>query len=58
MGYTSTSETKSVALGFALGGQDNDKVPVLFEIEFRGQYGLFKMTNDYTAYPGEDEILI
>ena len=33
-------------------------MPVIFEIEFKGQIGLFELTKGYTAYPGEDEVLI
>ena len=33
-------------------------VPVVFEINFKGSIGLFKMTDDITAFPGEDEVLI
>ena len=33
-------------------------MPVIFEIDFKGQNGLFELTREYTAFPGEDEILI
>ena len=32
--------------------------PVIYKIIFKGQKGLFEMSKDYTAYPGEDEVLI
>ena len=33
-------------------------MPVIFEIDFQGNSGLFELTDDVTAYPGEDEILV
>ena len=58
MGYTSTTLKKEVALGYALDSVDQERVHVVFEIDFRGQTGLFKLTDDYSAYPGESEILV
>lgn len=59
MGYISTSDDKAVALHFALKGPTApEKVAILFEIDFRGDKGLFKMSAEYTAYPSEAEILI
>ena len=59
MGYTSTSLKKEVAQNFALDGlkTDQDKVPVIFEIDFKGNEGLFKLTKDISAY-AEEEVLI
>ena len=35
------------------------QVPVVFEVTFKGIQGLFELTQDFTAYPGEeDEILL
>ena len=31
---------------------------MIFEIHFKGSKGLFEMTDEYTFYPGEDEVLI
>ena len=36
MGYTSTSMHLSVAANFALNNSNDDKIPVIFEIDFRG----------------------
>ena len=35
-----------------------DQIPVVFIIKFKGKKGLFELTQEYTAYPGEDEVLI
>ena len=32
--------------------------PVVYRIEFNSTEGLFEMSEGYTAYPGEDEVLI
>ena len=58
MGYTSTSKDFNVAKKFALQDLRDDQIPVIFEIEFKGQTGLFELTPDYTAYPGENEVLV
>ena len=34
------------------------KVPVVFEIIFKGETGLLELTSETTAYPGEEEILV
>ena len=33
-------------------------IPVVLEIHFEATTGLFQLTREYTAYPGEDEYLI
>ena len=33
-------------------------IPVVLEIYFFASEGLFQLTKEYTAYPGEDEVLI
>ena len=33
-------------------------IPVIFIIHFDCSSGLFEMTEEYTAYPGEDEVLV
>ena len=58
VGYISTSENPKVAQHFALNEVITDRVPVIFEIDFRGVYGLFKMSEGYSAYPEEAEVLI
>ena len=58
VGYTSTSKDKQTALNFAFTNYSDESTPVVFEIEFHGKKGLFEMTDDYTAYPGENEVLI
>ena len=57
-GYTSTSKDMSVALNFALKELKEDQVPVILEITFKGNSGLFELTQGYSAYPEEDEILL
>lgn len=47
-----------MALEFAISKQTDDKVSIVFEIDFRGDKGLFKLTGDYSAYPEEEEVLI
>ena len=58
MGYTRTSEQFKIALGFALRYQEVNKVSVVFDIDFKGETGLFQLTDEFTAYPGENEILV
>ena len=35
-----------------------ESVPVLFEIQFHEQRGLFKLSSGYTAYEDEEEVLV
>ena len=62
LGYTSTSLRASIALNFAMksfeNGDSGNSVPVLFEIQFHEQRGLFKLSTGYTAYDGEEEVLV
>lgn len=62
MGYTSTSQDRAVAIRFATKESEeaasNGKVPVLFEIQFHGSKGLFLMTEGYSHYAQEQEILV
>ena len=60
MGYTSTSKSFDLALDFAQIGLNtiDERIPVVFEITFKGSIGLFELTSEYTAYPGEDEVLM
>lgn len=44
IGYTSTSKQFEVALAFAIEDLKFNQKPVIFEIEFVGQNGLFEMT--------------
>ena len=37
---------------------EEGKSPVVLEIEFHGNKGIFEMSAPYTSYPGEDEVLI
>ena len=57
-GYTSTSKKLEVAFKFANHCQKQGFAPVVFEIIFDGNSGLFELTEEYTAYPGEDEVLL
>ena len=58
MGYTSTSMDLSVATNFALNNSNDDKIPVIFEINFIGSHGLFKLIEGYTAFANESEVLV
>ena len=73
-GYTSSTKDCSVAESFALENfksfayEDalegtitdviDSKYPVIFEIHFNSEEGLFKMSEEYSAYPEEGEVLI
>lgn len=57
-GYQSTSKSKSIAMKFAFRQLASEQVPVIFEIEFKGENGLFEMSRGFSVFPGEDEILI
>lgn len=57
-GYTSTSTSIEVALNFATQSIKPDQVPVIFEITFQSQQGLFFMTKEYTAFEDECEVLV
>ena len=58
LGYTSTSKDISTAIRFAFMELKEDQTPVVFEICFKGSYGLFQLTQGFTAYPGENEVLV
>ena len=57
-GYTSTSKEKSIALSFAFQCLIDDQVPVIFEIAFKDRSGLFELTDGFSAYPEEGEVLL
>ena len=57
-GYTSTSSNILTAKKFALKNLPEDKCPVIYHIEFKGNEGMFHLNNsNFTAYL-EDEILV
>ena len=60
VGYTSTTKSRETAIKFAFEdlGEGVAKIPVVFDIEFHGPTGLLELTDDYTAYPGENEVLV
>ena len=62
IGYTSTSLSAKVALNFAMSSfrrsGSADDVPVLFDIHFHEQRGLFKLSTGYSAYAAEEEVLV
>ena len=58
IGYTSTSKSFNCALDFAFMELTEEKVPVVFEINFEGQTGLFEMSAGYSAFPQEEEVLV
>ena len=57
-GYTSTTKNFEVARNFAFADLKEDRVAVIYQIDFKGTCGLFEMTDEYTAYPGEGEVLV
>ena len=58
IGYTSTSKDFDVALSFAFNDIQDEQVPVVYEINFKGQAGLFEMTDAYSAFSDENEVLV
>ena len=56
-GYTSTSKSLGVARGFALNDLPVNREPVVYHIFFKGDEGLFYLSNDFSAYQ-EREVLI
>ena len=65
-GFTSTTLSRETALSFATAdyGEENatqneQKLPLLMEISFRGhQQHFFLTSNDLSAYPEEEEVLL
>ena len=57
-GYISTSLDKSIAINFAFDNLQDNFIPVVFEIEFNSDVGIVKLTEEFTSFPGEDEVLI
>lgn len=57
-GYISSSLDRLAAMRFAIEDVQGDQIPVLFEISFDGDKGLFQMSEGYSAYPDECEVLI
>ena len=64
MGYTSTSLDQDIAIKFATQSQDfsrsssKGKEPVVFRIQFRGSQGLFKLSDGFSHYAEESEVLV
>ena len=58
LGYTSTSKTFKIALQFALVDCQVDRIPVVFQIKFKGNSGLFNLSDQFSAYPEEEEVLV
>lgn len=58
VGYTSTSKFYDIAYNFAFENKRDGMLPVIFEIDFQSSIGLFEMTDDISAYPGEFEVLV
>ena len=58
IGYTSTTKNYKIAQSFAFQNITEDQIPVIFEIEFHGEVGLFELDDEFTAYPGENEVLV
>ena len=57
-GYTSTSKDIGVALAFAFKNFENGQIAVIFEIDFKGNCGMFELTDGFSAYPDEGEVLL
>ena len=47
-----------MALHFAVSNASETELPVVFEIIFKGPIGLFDLTDEFTAFPEEQEVLI
>ena len=58
LGYTSTSQDFSTAARFAFKHLKEEQIPVVFDITFKGSSGLFQLTQGFTAYPNEKEVLV
>ena len=58
LGYTSTTRDVSQAVAFALQNPKPGKVPVLLDILFQTNRGLFELSQGYSAFPEEKEILL
>ena len=58
IGYTSTSKSLECALNFAFENLKDGFEPVVYEIIFKGKSGLFELTEEFTAFPGENEVLV
>ena len=57
-GYTNCCQMFKTALMFAFKDCSDEQVPVVFQIRFNGAMGLLELTDEVTAYPGENEVLI
>ena len=57
-GFTSTSLNKDYALKFSDNSKNPDKIPVLLVINLTKFDNLFQITEDYTYFRGEDEVLL
>lgn len=57
-GYISSSRDRNVAMNFALSDVIEGHKPVLFQIEFKGDKGLFEMSSGFSAFENEDEVLV
>ena len=59
-GYTSTTTDKSTAINFALKNLEQNQIPLILKIEFKGQKGLFSMSKGqgYSAYDDESEVIV
>ena len=62
IGYISSSRSREFALNFAFKNLNSegtrDQIPVVLEISFSGKKGMFEMSKYFSAFPGEDEVLI
>ena len=58
LGYTSTSKEFEIALEFALNDLKSYLIPVVFEILFKGNSGFFHLSEGFTAYEEEQEVLV
>jgi hypothetical protein len=58
-GYQRTSKKLSVAANRAFKVENiEEKVPVIFNIVFKGEYDLFALTKDFTPYSEDDEVVL
>lgn len=57
-GYQSSSRRERIAMLFAFLKLQEGEIPVIFQINFTGDKGLFEMSKGYSVFPSEDEVLV
>ena len=58
-GFTSTSKSFNIALDFSIDEPPTaDLASVVYDINFHGSKGLFDLSNGYSSFNNEEEVLI